>query len=67
MGTCTIIAAPCQDWDGNSPYFAQFVPIKEAIETADMLHAANHGKYVYIRVYAETNGGATLTLIYQPI
>jgi len=56
---CTII--------GINPEFARdrlvetSVPLKEAIDYADR----NPGKWPVLRVYAETNNGATLSLIYS--
>jgi len=61
---CTIIAtATCPE---DTPhYFASCLPLCEAIETAKSLRASC-GNYKFVRVYAETNNGATLTLIYSP-
>lgn len=63
MGTCTVIAlAP----EGGSiaPHFVRcFIPLKEALAVADEL---KRDKFISVRVFAEANGGLTLTLIYQP-
>ncbi len=63
MGTCTIIAqgtigANCAD------EIIVCLPLKEALERADEFKLS--GRFTFVRVYAETNNGATLTLIYQP-
>jgi len=58
---CTII---CKGNDLYEDYVYTCVPLKEAIENAE--EALCTEKYKFVRVYAETNNGATLILIYSP-
>jgi len=64
---CTIIATRP---DIDPSYVAHCIPLKDALRIADdldkMRTESGANRYATVRVYAETNNGATLTLIYQP-
>jgi len=62
---CTVIAHP-KSGKPEETWALQCVPLRQALEMADQAHEYTPGKYSTVRVYAETNNGATLTLIYQP-